>query len=78
MSVLKEIRTEKRYCPECRSQQVRRSHLRGFWERGVLKMIGVRAYRCESCDKRYYEFKGIEDKGGKLEGSKARENRDER
>jgi len=68
MSVLEEIRTEKRYCPECRSQKVRRSQMRGFWERGVLKMIGVRAYRCEGCDKRYYKFKCIEDKGGKLEG----------
>jgi hypothetical protein len=34
--------------------------MRGFVERGVLKLIGVRAYRCESCDRRYYEFKRLE------------------
>jgi transcriptional regulator NrdR family protein len=57
-----------RKCPECRSKHVRRSQMRGFWEYGVLRAIGVRAYRCESCDKRYYGFEGIEAKSGKLEG----------
>jgi len=59
---------EKRKCPECGSREVRRSHMRGFWERVVLRAFGVKAYRCEGCDKRYYEFKGTDVTSGKLEG----------
>ena len=59
---------KERKCPECGSGDVRRSQMRGLWERGVLKMVGMKAYRCERCDRRYYEFKGIELKGDKLQG----------
>jgi hypothetical protein len=48
-AVLKE-----RKCPRCGSHETRRSQMRGLWERGVLKTIGVRAYRCETCDHRFY------------------------
>ena len=41
---------------------MRRSQMRGLVERSVLKMVGVRAYRCESCDWRYYGIRGIETK----------------
>jgi hypothetical protein len=49
-------------------EAVRRSQMRGFVERGTLRLIGMRAYRCESCDQRHYnfrdeyEFKNIESK----------------
>jgi hypothetical protein len=66
MSITNEVRTGGRKCPGCRSAQVRRSQMRGFWEHGVLRTVGVRAYRCESCDKRYYGLEGIEGKREKL------------
>ena len=60
MQTIQETKVKKQSCPECGSKAVHRSQMRGFVERGVLKLIGVRAYRCESCDQRYYEFKRIE------------------
>jgi len=66
MSAVKGAKTAVRKCPGCRSKHVRRSQMRGFWEHGVLRAVGVRAYRCESCDKRYYGFEGIEAKSEKL------------
>ncbi len=51
-----EYKVEGRKCPECGSRNTRRSHMWGLWEGVVLRAIGVRAYRCESCDRRYYEF----------------------
>lgn len=59
---------KKRKCPECGSEQVRRSQMRGFLERSLFRIIGLRAHRCESCDYRYYEFKRIEVKSEKQEG----------
>jgi ribosomal protein L37AE/L43A len=41
-------------CPMCGSRDVRRSQMRGLWERALLKTVGVKAYRCECCDARYY------------------------
>src|SRR5712675_1304524 len=60
--VAKESEVEERKCPECGSGNMRRSQMRGFWERGVLRTIGVRAYRCEKCDHRYNEFRLGKDK----------------
>jgi len=57
IGVVKESKVEERKCPECGSGNMRRSQMRGFWERGVLRTIGVRAYRCERCFYRYYEFR---------------------
>ena len=45
-----------RRCPECGSDEVRRSHMRGVFERGILRLIGVRAFRCDSCDHRHFAF----------------------
>jgi ribosomal protein L37AE/L43A len=41
-------------CPTCRANTVRRSHMSGFLERGILRSIGIRAFRCEVCDARFY------------------------
>jgi hypothetical protein len=46
----------KRPCPHCRSMEVFRSHRRGTLERYVLRAIGMRAYRCVTCDSRFYGF----------------------
>ena len=54
--MVKESEVEGRKCPECGSGDMRRSRRRGFWERVVLRMVGVKAYRCERCFYRYYEF----------------------
>ncbi len=65
--MVKKYELEERKCPECGSGNMRRSQMRGFWERGVLRTIGVRAYRCEKCDHRSYEFRLGKDKHEKPE-----------
>lgn len=77
MSATTEAKAEHK-CPECGSGEVRRSQMRGFLERGVLKALGARAYRCEGCDRRYYEFKRIDAKDKTPGRIKDREDRDER
>ena len=62
MNEVKAAKIEIRKCPKCRCEEVRRSHMRGLVERGVLKMVGVKAYRRESCDWRYYGFRRTETK----------------
>jgi rubredoxin len=59
VNVVKAAELERRKCPNCGAKDVRRSQLRGLVERGVLKMVGVRASRCESCDWRYYGIRGM-------------------
>jgi rubredoxin len=68
MSVLEQAMAKKRKCPECGSEQARRSQMRGLLQRSIYRIIGLKAYRCESCDFRYYEFKRIEVKSEKPEG----------
>jgi len=68
LSELMEAKAQERRCPECGSSNVRRSQMRGLWERGVLKPLGVRAFRCAACDQRYRGSKGIEAKDGRLKG----------
>jgi hypothetical protein len=55
-------------CPSCRGDMVRRSHMSGFVERGILRGLGVRAFRCEACDERFYGYghhsEGMEDAAG--------------
>jgi len=65
--VVKEYKVEERKCPKCSSGNMRRSQMRGFWERVVLRTIGVKAYRCERCFYRYYEFRRGEAKHEKSE-----------
>jgi rubredoxin len=62
VTVVKAAKLERRKCPKCGSEEVRRSQMKGLAERSVLKMVGVRAYRCETCDWRYYGIRGIETK----------------
>ena len=75
MNEVKAAKIEERKCPECGSRTVRRSQMRGLWERGVLRAVGVKAYRCEGCDKRYYEFKGSRERKS---GTMMDENQDKR
>jgi predicted RNA-binding Zn-ribbon protein involved in translation (DUF1610 family) len=62
MNTVKAANHKRQQCPKCGSKEVRRSQMRGIVERGVLKLVGVKAYRCESCDWRYYGFRGMETK----------------
>jgi len=41
-------------CPACGGSEVRKSRGRGIFERAVLRVLLVRAYRCDYCDKRFY------------------------
>jgi hypothetical protein len=43
-----------RYCPNCGSRKISKSHRRSFYERHILSLFRVRPYRCDSCDKRFY------------------------
>ena len=65
--MVKEYKVEERKCPECGSGDMRRSRMRGLWERVVLRTIGVNAYRCERCLFRHYEFRPGEAKREKSE-----------
>jgi transposase-like protein len=47
----------KKICPRC-GAAVHRSQMRGFLERGILRPVGVRAYRCSGCDERFLRFGG--------------------
>ena len=49
-----------RECPNCKSTDVRRSQMTGFLERSILRIIGIRAYRCERCDQRRYGFANVD------------------
>ena len=60
MSWAKMTGTKEHRCPNCGSEALRRSQMRGLIERGVLRVIGIRAFRCESCDQRHYGFEGKE------------------
>jgi hypothetical protein len=42
-------------CPNCRWHRVHRSHMNTL-ERGILRSLGVRAFRCEACDARFYAY----------------------
>jgi ssDNA-binding Zn-finger/Zn-ribbon topoisomerase 1 len=54
--MFEDAKLKKRKCPACGGERVRRSQMRGFLERRILRTVGLRAYRCESCDKRHYVF----------------------
>ena len=45
-----------RTCPACRSTEVRSSHRRGFFERGLLAGVGILPFRCEQCQARFYRL----------------------
>ena len=60
MSWANVLGAKERRCPNCGNEELRRSQMRGFVERHVLKAIGMHAYRCERCDRRYYGFHRVE------------------
>jgi DNA-directed RNA polymerase subunit RPC12/RpoP len=45
------------FCPRCGSERLHRSHRDGALERYVLRLVGVRPYRCESCNERFLSRK---------------------
>jgi ribosomal protein L37AE/L43A len=47
---------EKRMCPVCKSRALHRSQMHGVLERRILRLVGVRAFRCDKCDHRFYGF----------------------
>jgi Zn-finger nucleic acid-binding protein len=50
----------KRICPKCRAAELHRSQMHGLIERSILRPVGIRAYRCSSCDERFLRFGGGE------------------
>src|SRR6202521_1068955 len=42
-------------CPECQSNQVRRSRTRGIAEL-LLAFLLIQSYRCEECDNRFFRW----------------------
>jgi hypothetical protein len=51
----------KRTCPNCKSQDIIRSHRRGFIEEYLLPSFRVRAYRCIECDTRFYALASLQE-----------------
>jgi transposase-like protein len=43
-------------CPLCHSKRIYRSKRKGIMEQGILAMIFVRPFRCESCDYRFFRW----------------------
>lgn len=40
-------------CPACGAfAGFRRSQARGLWEKSLRKIVGIKAYRCEACERR--------------------------
>lgn len=46
----------RRFCPECYSQEVRKSSRWGFFEKYFLPLLLMRPFRCEICNSRYVGF----------------------
>jgi hypothetical protein len=46
----------KRNCPSCKSIEAVRSRHRSAIERYLLRTLGVRPFRCLSCNARFYAF----------------------
>ena len=63
-----ETKSGRRICPRCRASELYRSQMRGVVERSILRPVGIRAYRCAACDKRFLRFGGS---GEKLARSEA-------
>ena len=41
-------------CPNCESMNLQASHRKGFWERRVLTLRGIRPLVCNDCQTRFY------------------------
>ena len=46
----------KKTCPKC-GAAIHRSPMRGLLERGILRPVGIRAYRCDGCDQRFLRLR---------------------
>jgi hypothetical protein len=44
-----------RQCPKCGGTNVHRSRRKGFYERVLLRLRGLRPYRCVGCNHRYFD-----------------------
>jgi hypothetical protein len=42
------------HCPKCQSGHITRSKRRGWFESAIFALTHVRAYRCLSCDFRFF------------------------
>jgi len=49
-------RTDVLSCPRCESELLHRSRRYNTYEH-ILGMVGVRPYRCEACNERFYSRK---------------------
>lgn len=45
-----------RQCPLCGSEDILRSHRRGFLERTILLLLLLRPFRCRQCSARHLAF----------------------
>ncbi len=43
-------------CPQCQSEQTRRSKRRGFVERGPLTLLSFKPFRCGDCQHRFFRW----------------------
>jgi hypothetical protein len=43
-------------CPRCKEHRTRRSPRRGFFEETLLRLVWMRPYRCQGCDRRFFAF----------------------
>lgn len=44
-------------CPSCRrADTLPKSHQRGFWEKRILGLLGLRPYQCTSCGTRFHSL----------------------
>jgi hypothetical protein len=54
-----------RHCPQCYSEEVRRSKRRGLTERYLLSAIALKPFRCENCRNRFFRWPSHDpNKGG--------------
>jgi hypothetical protein len=44
-------------CPRCGSERLHRSHRRNGYERTFIRIVGLRPYRCESCNFRFHSWR---------------------
>lgn len=44
-------------CPRCKSLAIRRTLRDGFVEQMLLRLLKLAPYRCNDCEKRFFDFK---------------------
>ncbi len=53
-----ESENRKHACPNCGSEEVRRSLRSGIVENIFYRMVGLRPYRCQACGNRFFDRRG--------------------